>query len=147
MTQGFDTGFLVAAEVQGHPEHAAARSRLAEMRSAGDRFALAPQVLAEFVHVVTDPKRFTEPLTMEAAIERAEVWWNSPEVDPLAPEGEAVRQFFAWMRAFRLGRKRVLDTLLAATFHEAGIASVLTTNARDFAVLGGFACITPTAAV
>ena len=54
-------------------------------------------------------------------------------------------QFFAWMRAFRLGRKRVLDTLLAATFREAGIASVLTTNARDFAVLGGFVCITPTA--
>ena len=74
MTHGFDTGFLVAAEVQGHSEHEAARSRLAEMRLAGDRFARAPQVLAEFIHVVTDPKRFTEPLSMAAAIERAEVW-------------------------------------------------------------------------
>ena len=146
MTHGFDTGFLVAAEVQGHPEHEAARARLAEMRRIGDRFALAPQVLAEFVHVVTDPKRFTEPLTMEAAIERAEVWWNSPEVETLAPEGEAVRQFFVWMRAFRLGRKRILDTLLATTFREAGITSILTTNARDFAVLGGFVCLTPTTA-
>jgi hypothetical protein len=38
-------------------------------------------VLADFVHVVTDPKRFTQPLTMESALERAEIWWESPEVD------------------------------------------------------------------
>ncbi len=61
MTHGFDTGFLVAAEVTGHVEHQAARARLAALRAAGDRFAIAPQVLAEFVHVVTDPKRFSEP--------------------------------------------------------------------------------------
>lgn len=35
MTHGFDAGFLVAAEVTGHPEHEAARIRLAEIRDAG----------------------------------------------------------------------------------------------------------------
>jgi predicted nucleic acid-binding protein len=44
---------------------------------------------------------------------------------------------------FSLGRKRLLDTLLAATFHQAGIHSILTTNAADFAVFGVFTCITP----
>jgi hypothetical protein len=42
-----------------------------------------------------------------------------------------------------LGRKRILDTLLAATYWSAGIQSLLTTNAGDFAVLGGFQCISP----
>lgn len=71
MTHGFDTSFLVAAEVAGHAEHSAARARLAELRAADDRFGIAPQVLAEFVHVVTDGKRFSEPLEMPAALKRA----------------------------------------------------------------------------
>lgn len=143
MTHGIDTGFLVAAEVTEHPDHQAARLKLQEFRAANDRFGLAPQVLAEFVHVVTDPKRFSEPLTMAAALERAETWWDSPEMEPLGSDAYSVRTFFTWMRQHRLGRKRILDTMLAATFREAGIQSILTTNSRDFAVLGDFDCVTP----
>ena len=36
-----------------------------------------------------------------------------------------------------------IDTLLASTFREAGIQSVLTTNSRDFSVLENFVCVTP----
>lgn len=143
MTHGIDTGFLVAAEVAEHADHQAARLKFQGFRSAGDRFALTPQVLAEFVHVVTDPKRFTEPLPMEAALERAEIWWDSPEVDQLGSDAFSVRTFFDWMRQHRLGRKRILDTLLASTFREAGVQSILTTNSRDFTILGGFNCVTP----
>lgn len=143
MTLGIDTGFLVAAEVAEHADHASARLKFQQFRAAGDRFALAPQVLAEFVHVVTDPKRFSQPLTMEAALERAEIWWESPEVDQIGADTLSMSTFFAWMRQHRLGRKRILDTLLASTFREAGVQSILTTNSRDFAVLGGFVCVTP----
>ncbi|MBX7209146.1 MAG: hypothetical protein K1X78_12585 [Verrucomicrobiaceae bacterium] len=133
----------MAAEVAVHPDHAAARQKLQQFRSAGDRFALAPQVLAEFIHVVTDPKRFSQPLTMEQALDRAEAWWNSPEIDQLSPDGPSITVFLGWMRQHYLGRKRILDTMLAATFRAEQISSVLTTNARDFAVLGGFVCVTP----
>ena len=143
MTHGVDTGFLVSVEVAEHPAHHSARCILQELRAAGHRFGLAPQVLAEFIHIVTDPKRFSQPLDMETALSRAELWWNSPEVTPLPPAVSAARYFFEWMRLHRLGRKRILDTLLAASFHEAGIRSILTTNERDFTVLGCFQCIVP----
>lgn len=68
MTHGFDTGFLVAFEVTDPPEHRAARGRIRECHSNGDDFALAPQVLAEFIHVVTDQRRFTSPLAIDAAL-------------------------------------------------------------------------------
>jgi len=64
MIHGLDTGFLVAAEVTEHAEHAGARDTLARLLSAGDLIAIAPQVLAEFIHIVTDPRRFTQPLDM-----------------------------------------------------------------------------------
>ncbi|MFZ4766642.1 MAG: hypothetical protein ACOYMN_16945 [Roseimicrobium sp.] len=36
MTHGIDTGFLVAAEVLGHPDHASARQKLQQFRGQGD---------------------------------------------------------------------------------------------------------------
>jgi predicted nucleic acid-binding protein len=143
MTHGIDTGFLVAAEVLGHPVHPSARAKLQQFRAAGDQFAFAAQVLAEFVHVVTDPRRFSQPLTMADALARAEAWWYSPEVVQLSPDGPTLAVFLAWMRQHQLGRKRILDTLLAATFNAKGITSVLTTDPGDFAVLGGFNCVAP----
>ncbi len=144
MTHGLDTGFLVAAEVAEHAEHTAARQWLARLVTAGDRIAIAPQLLAEFIHVVTDPRRFTQPLHMIEARRVAEQWWTAQDVEHVFPDDAATRQFLAWLQQFSLGRKRLLDTLLAATFRQAGIQSVLTTNPTDFATFGGFTCITPT---
>ena len=64
MIHGLDTSFLVAAEVTEHAEHAGAQDTLARLLSAGDFLALAPQVLAEFIHIVTDSRRFAQPLDM-----------------------------------------------------------------------------------
>jgi hypothetical protein len=49
-----------------------------------------------------------------------------------------VRRSFTWLAQFSLGRKRLLDTLLAATYGQAGIRSLLTTNPPDFQVFGVF---------
>ena len=143
MIHGFDTGFLVAAEVSDHPDHQQARSKLAALSAAGDTFSLAPQVLAEFIHVVTDPRRFANPLSMDVARDVAQKWWTAKEVVQVFPNTDATALFFLWHRSFALGRKRLLDTLLAATYRSAGINSLLTTNAHDFAAFGGFQCITP----
>ncbi len=59
------------------------------------------------------------------------------------PDATAVFQFFAWMGENRLGRKRLLDTLLAATYWSAGIRSVVTLNRADFVVFGCFAIVEP----
>lgn len=146
MIHGIDTGFLVALEVSSHVEHKAARAELDRILKANDRLALVPQVLLEFIHVVTDPKRFPNPLSMTDAREIADRWWTAREVDQVYPNLGAVRQFFQWVEQHQLGRKRLLDTLLAATYREANIHSLITTNARDFGVLGGFTCIVPKAA-
>jgi predicted nucleic acid-binding protein len=141
VTHGLDTSFLVATEVSGHVDHVAARTLADSLRNKGDRFALTPQVLAEFVHIVTDAKRFTAPLTMPQALERAQIWWDSSEVERVWPNESAVTWFLAAMAKHQLGRKRVLDTLLAGTFRSVNITSLLTLNPADFAVFGEFTCV------
>jgi predicted nucleic acid-binding protein len=143
VTHGLDTGFLVAAEVTEHADYTAARATLARLISAGDLIAIAPQVLAEFIHIVTDPRRFTQPLDMAAARQLGEQWWTAAEVVRVFPDDAATRQFLTWLGQYSLGRKRLLDTLLAATYRQAGIQSLLTTNPGDFGVFGVFGCITP----
>ena len=138
MTHGLDTSFLVAAEVSSHEAHAACRAQLQKLLKAQDILALAPQVLAEFIHVVTDAKRFSSPLTLEQAIERAEIWWNAAEVVHVFPTAESTLLFLGWLEEHQLGRKRLLDTMLASTLRGGGVASILTLNRGDFAVLGGF---------
>ena len=137
---GLTQAFSSPQNSQEHADHEAAR-----FLAAGDRLALAPQVLVELIHVVTDPRRFTQPLDMDEARRLAEQWWTARDVDQVFPDDSAVRQFLAWLQQHRLGRKRLLDTLLAATYRRANIDSILTTNPHDFAVLGGFTCIVPRA--
>src|SRR5436309_2846322 len=138
MIHGLDTGFLVAAEVIEHTEHVPARDTLARLLAAGDQIGVAPQVLAEFIHIVTDPRRFTQALDMTTAHQLAEQWWTAQEVLRVFPDDAATRQFLAWLQQFSLGRKRLLDTLLAAIYKQAGITSLLTTNPADFAIFGVF---------
>lgn len=138
MTHGLDTSFLVAVEVASHEEHAACRARFQKLLKAEDTFSLVPQILAEFIHVVTDPRRFSVPLTMEQAIERAETWWNAAEVIHVFPTAESTLLFLGWLEEFKLGRKRLLDTMLASTLQAGGVTSILTLNRDDFAVFGGF---------
>lgn len=138
MTCGIDTTFLVHLEVRSAPGHDAARAWLRETVESGTRLALAPQVLTEFVHVATDPARFERPLSMAAAAQRADDWWNAREVLQVQADAAAVSAFFDWLTKHRLGRKRLLDTMLAATYFAQGVTDIVTSNARDYSIFGVF---------
>lgn len=138
MTRGIDTSFLVAIEVSSHAEHARARAQFQTFIQAGDRFALAPQILAEFIHVVTDARRFSAPLELEQAIQRAEIWWSAAEAVQVFPTTESTQLFLVWLNDHRLGRRRLLDTMLASTFKASDVTSILTLNRDDFEIFGSF---------
>lgn len=138
MTHGIETDFLVAVEIAEHPFHREADALLQSLLADGHDLALAPQTLAEFIHIVTDGKRMPQPLVLAEAINRAEHWWQAAEVVRVFPDGQTVADFFSWLTRHQLGRKRLLDTMLAATFQSAGVKRVVTNNERDFKVLGVF---------
>lgn len=59
---------------------------------------------------------------MEQSLERARAWWDSPDVDRVKPDDAAVKWFLDAMAKHQLGRRRVLDTMPAATYRSAGVA-------------------------
>lgn len=60
MTVAIDTDFLVAVEIRDRLFHKPADALLGRLLDEGHKLAVAPQILAEFVHVVTDSKRLME---------------------------------------------------------------------------------------
>ena len=144
MTRGIDTTFLVQVEVVGSANHEAARRLLLSiLNEEGARIALAPQVLAEFIHVVTDPRRFERPLSLDQAVDRARRWWQGEETKQVFPNPYSGRLFLDWMERFHLGRKRLLDTLLAATYFANEVRALITSNPNDFAVFQEFEILSP----
>ena len=134
---GADTTFLVQLELIEVPAHQAAHQLLQrEILQTEVSLATAPQVLAEFIHIVTDARRFEKPLLMEEAIAKARFWWNAAEVRHVFPTDDSTRLTLDWLQRHQLGRKRILDTQLAATLWSAGIQRLVTSNPTDFRLLG-----------
>ncbi len=141
MDVGIDTDFLVKVSLRDHPGHQAACEVRDRHLAGQDTFALAPQVLAEFIHVVTDPRRFEKPLAMPAALRHSRAWWHAAEVRPVFPSPAAVTRFLDDMARFRLGRKRILDTMLASTYLAAGVTRLITGNPDDYRLFPGLELI------
>lgn len=138
MRLGVDTDFLVAVEQTAHPGHQDAYRLFRDHIDRQSIFVLAPQVLAEFLHVITDARRFSVPMEMATALERAEWWWGADGVEQAFPTDSSVSLSIEWMKKHRLGRKRILDTQLAALLHIHGVEALITNNHRDFAVFECF---------
>jgi len=139
---GVDANVLVALAAGTHPDHSQAVTVFQAELAAGEEIVLSLSVAAEFLHVVTDPRRLTPAQPMPDAIRWLREW--NTEVAPtwLTPNAEAIERWLKWMTDFQLGRKRILDTQYAALLHAHGVRRLLTNNADDFRVFNVFEIVT-----
>lgn len=145
---GVDTNILVYLEIAEMPQHGSAHDLFRmEVLDRRETIALAPQVLSEFVHIATDARRFKRPLTVHEALDKARLWWHAAETRHVFPTAASTTLFLEWMATHRLGRKRLLDTQLATTLWSAGVRRIMTGNAADFAIFGGFEILGPSSNV
>ncbi len=80
---------------------------------------------------------------MAEALDWIEDFLRNPGVKLLEPTTASMDQSLRWMRQFNLGRKRILDTYLAAVFNTAGVQQMLTSNPADFGIFNVLKIITP----
>lgn len=141
MNVAIDTDFLIRLAIEEHPGRPVAEAVRDRHLDAGDRFALAPQVIAEFLHVATDGRRFQRPMDMGSALGVAMRWWHAEEVEHLIPSQQTIDRFHRLMTRHQLGRRRILNTLLVATCLTAGVRCLITGNAADYAIFPGLRLI------
>ncbi len=143
MTVALDTDVLVNWAMEGTAFHRAARHFVERRLREGERVALTPSVLNEFVHVTTDPRRFPSPFGIKEAVARAREIWAAPEVVRIHPAPEVVFRTFELLNSLSLGQKRILDTALAATLELAGVRRLATFNKKNFQVFPFLELVSP----
>ena len=144
MILGVDTDVLVNWVMAGAPHHQASRELLErEVRKNGSQLGVVLQALLEFQHISTDPRRFEEPLTMAKALEWSQVIWDSKEVVRILPRASVLPRVVDLMKRHSLGRKRILDTSLAATLEGSDVRRLATLNRKDFEVFSFLELISP----
>jgi predicted nucleic acid-binding protein len=95
---------------------------------------VVPQTLHEVLHVATDPRRFERPLPMKEALRLVRLLWEARDVVRVQPGPHTLLRTLELMERHRLGRKRILDTALAATLEGAEVRRLATFNGDDFRV-------------
>ena len=144
MRYGLDTNVLIYAHLPVFAESEQVREYL--RRGLADdrrRFSLTALVLHEFVHVVTDARRFDPPVAMAEALEIARSYLNRTNVECLPVDEGSVRLALDLLDAHALGRRRIADTLLASTLLRHGVTAIVTCNPVDFARFDGLAVVDP----
>jgi predicted nucleic acid-binding protein len=136
----------VQLELRESSSHDRARRFLEDgLLARGHRLGVVPHVVEEFIHVSTDPRRFEHPLSMVEALEKADRWWHASEVQQVLTSADSFALFLEWMRGLRLGRRRIHDTLLAATCVTAGITEIVTSDREGFGQFAGLSIVDPLA--
>lgn len=146
MRYGLDTNVLIYAHLPVFAASAPVRAYLQRgLDNDRCRFSLTPTVLHEFVHVVTDSRRFDPPVAMAEALAIARGYLGRTNVECLPVDERSMRLATDLLDAHRLGRKRIADALLAATLLRHGVTAIVTCNPADFALFDELAVIDPRA--
>lgn len=133
MRRGVDTNVLIYAHMPESPHHATVRRFLLDQLSRDDiTLVITPAILHELVHIVTDGRRFDPPLSMSDALGLARIYLEHTNVECIRLDASAVADAFELIERHRLGRKRIADTLFAASLLSHGVHELITCNPGDF---------------
>jgi predicted nucleic acid-binding protein len=102
-------------------------------------------VLQEFVHVITDARRFDPAAFVSEAIAIARGYLDRTNVECLTIDDRSCRAAFDFQERHRLGRRRMADCLLAATLLGHGVHRLATFNTRDFSLFAPLTAFEPVA--
>lgn len=126
MILGIDTDVLVHWAMDEAPHHVAVRRLLGVEIERQQRLGLTQQALYEFLHIVTDGRRFANPMEMPRVIGLTRQLWNGSEVEQIIPWAGIHNRVCELMERWHLGRKRILDTALAATLESTRVRRLCT---------------------
>ncbi len=131
-----DTNVLVTAHREDLPKHRLALERLSELALGDSPWGIPVFCLGEFARVVTHPRLFDPPSTLDEMIAALEGLLESPTVRVLAPGSRYPKLFAEAIRQADARGNLAFDAQIAAVCREQGAGRLLTMD-RDFARFQG----------
>jgi predicted nucleic acid-binding protein len=125
-----DTNVLVYATRPSTAQHAAAKGALTRLEAEGSTLWISPQVLREYLAVVTRAQTTAPALSVSDAIDDVRRFRASFDVAGEGPE--VLDRLLDLLGAGHGSGRHVHDANMVATMIEHGIRRLLTFNASDF---------------
>lgn len=126
-----DTNVLVLAHRSDSDGHAAAARWLTRAAESEEPWSIPVFCLVEFLRVVTHPRVFDPPSTIEQALGFVESLAQSPSLRVLHPGERFLALLAGLMRAAGTRGNLVFDAQIAALCREHGVRRIVTED-RDF---------------
>lgn len=143
---GLDTNILVHAHRTESPFNDAAYSRLKVLAESATPWAIPWPCLHEFLSVVTNPRIFTRPTPLPAALDQLRAWMESPSLVLLGETPEYWPVFEETVRKSKVVGARVHDARVYALCRVHGVSELLSAD-RDFTRFHGLKVRNPLAEV
>lgn len=131
---GLDSCFLIDLYWEDSPRHDAVLKKFNDIAASGQDVCVYYNCFNEFIHVITDKKRFENAFSMEEALSVVDEWRDLENVKILFPDEQSFGRTVAWLSVYKLGRNRLNDTNMAASYVHSGVSSVITANPKDFEI-------------
>ncbi len=128
---GVDTNLLVYAHRQDSPWHEAAVNAITPLAEGRAAWAIPWPCLHEFIGIVTHPRVYTPPSTLDEAVGQVEAWLESPSLVLLSESSGYWPELRSALLAGRVVGPRVHDAKIAALCRLHGVRELWTAD-RDF---------------
>lgn len=132
MAVGLDSCFLIDLYWEDSPRHSAVLEKFNEIAANGQEVCVHYNCFNDFIHVITDSRRFENAFSMEEALAVVDEWRDLENVKILFPDEQSFGRSVAWLTIYKLGRDRLNDTNMAACYLHNGVSSIITANPKDF---------------
>lgn len=129
-----DTNILVYAHRKDSEWNAAAFEKLAELAAHPASWGIPWPCIHEFLSVVTHPRVFSPPSTIEQALDQVSAWLECPNLVLLAEEGDYWPQLQGLIASAKLRGPAIHDARIAALCRLHGVHELWTAD-RDFSRL------------
>ena len=136
---GLDTCFLIDLYWKDSPRNAKARELYSQIaKDETIKIAIYFNCFNEFLHVITDARRFENPFSVKEAISVIDFWCDLDRVTVLYPDDTTFKRTLAWMNMYNLGRNRINDSQMASCYLSNNVSSIITANPDDFEIFDCF---------
>jgi toxin-antitoxin system PIN domain toxin len=139
-----DTNLLVYAHRQDASRHVPAERVVRQLAESADPWAIPWPCVHEFLAVVTHPRIYRPPSTLDQAIAQVEAWRTSPSLMLLAEDDESWDHLAAVLRRAQSLGPAVHDARIAALCARHGVRELWSAD-RDFSRFAGLSVRNPLA--
>jgi len=126
-----DTNLLVYAHREDSPGHAPAYGSIVQLAEGRGPWAIPWSCLHEFLAIVTHPKIYAPPTPLDAALEQAAAWLESPSLVLLAESEGYWPELRLALKVGQVAGPQIHDARIAALCQSHGVRELWTAD-RDF---------------